>query len=369
MPTESIQLELGNRSYEIVIGTQTLAEMGQHAATWWNRQFGSGRRAALVVTDENVARYHAGAVTQALVSSDWHVATTAVPPGEASKSAARLSALYDQLVHMSADRRTVVISVGGGVVGDLAGFAAATYSRGIPLVQVPTTLLAQVDSSVGGKTGINHPRGKNLIGAFHQPLGVWIDTHTLTTLPDRDFRAGLAEVIKYGVIMDAAFFEWLEENMATIVARDPAALRYVVKRCCELKAAVVAEDERETTGLRAILNYGHTFAHAYEATTAYSALLHGEAVAVGMHCAAQLAGLLGMVDSAFPDRQAKLISDAGLSVRLPESISVDNNDLWRCMHSDKKAVDGQVRFVLPTRPGHVEIVDTATEAQVRSVLQ
>jgi 3-dehydroquinate synthase len=196
--------------------------------------------------------------------------------------------LYDQLVDMAADRRTIVVAIGGGVTGDLAGFVAATYARGLRFVQVPTTLLSMVDSSVGGKTGINHPRGKNLIGAFHQPIGVLIDLTTLTTLPDREYRSGLAEVVKYGVILDHEFFDYLEKNVEGLNARTPEVLRHVVARSCELKADVVRQDEYETTGLRAVLNYGHTFGHAFEALSGYGGLLHGEAVSIGMICASRL---------------------------------------------------------------------------------
>ncbi len=224
------------------------------------------------------------------------------------------SSLYDQLAHMDADRATLVVAVGGGVVGDLAGFVAATYARGLPLLMVPTTLLAMVDSSVGGKVGINHPQGKNLIGAFHQPVGVWIDIAALATLPDRAFRSGLAEIVKYGVSLDAALFSYLEEHADAIIRREPATIRHIVVRSCELKAAIVEQDEREESGLRAILNYGHTFAHAFESASGYSGWLHGEAVAAGMACAARLAENRGLIPPELTQRQRDLLIRFGLPI-------------------------------------------------------
>jgi 3-dehydroquinate synthase len=252
-------------------------------------------------------------------------------------------------------------------VGDTAGFAAATYARGIPFVQVPTTLLAQVDSSVGGKVGVNHSRGKNLIGAFHQPLGVFIDTLTLTTLPERDYRSGLAEVIKYGVSLDGEFFAYLEANVDGLNGRAPDVLRHVIARSCQLKAGVVEQDELEITGLRALLNYGHTFAHAYEALWGYGTLLHGEAVAIGMVHASRLAERLGRIDAAVTQRQARLLH----AVRLPTDIPTgpfDVDDVLDRMRLDKKSIDGKLRFVLPTSIGHVELVDSVSEPAVRSLL-
>src|SRR5262249_13448415 len=214
---------------------------------------------------------------------------------------------YDALANLPADRKTPVLAVGGGVVGDLAGFVAATYNRGLPFLQVPTTLVAMVDSAVGGKVGVNHPKGKNLIGAFHQPAGVWIDTAYLDSLPDREYRSGLAEVVKYGVILDAEFFGWLEDNIDAVLVREPATVRYIVERCCQLKAYIVEQDEREETGLRMMLNYGHTFAHAFETVGGYGAWLHGEAVAAGMICASRLAQRYGLVGADVTERQGNLL--------------------------------------------------------------
>jgi 3-dehydroquinate synthase len=258
------------------------------------------------------------------------------------------------------------VAVGGGVVGDLAGFVAATYNRGLPLLMVPTTLLAMVDSSVGGKVGVNLPQGKNLVGAFHQPAGVWIDTSLLDTLPDREYRSGLAEVVKYGVIRDAEFFEWLEKNAPAVLAREPAAVAHVVARSCRLKADVVEQDEREETGLRMVLNYGHTFAHAFESVGGYGTWLHGEAVAAGMVCASRLAERRGLISAEMTERQSALLARFQLpTARKPEW---DVDRLIEAMRRDKKNVGGRMRFVLPTRLGDVAPFDEVPEAQVREVV-
>jgi 3-dehydroquinate synthase len=263
------------------------------------------------------------------------------------------------------DRKTVVIALGGGVVGDLAGFIAATFARGLRFVQIPTTLLAQVDSSVGGKVGINLPGAKNMVGAFWQPRGVLVDVAVLSTLPDREYRAGLAEVVKYGVIQDADFFAYLEANVEPISRRDPGVLTYIVERSCRLKADVVEKDEREETGLRAILNYGHTFCHAFESATNYETLLHGEGVAIGMMCAARLAQRLGRVDAAFVARQGKLLESLGLALAVPD---VPADDLIDLMYHDKKVDRGKLRFVLPTRMGHVELVRDVLSEDIEAAL-
>jgi 3-dehydroquinate synthase len=260
-----------------------------------------------------------------------------------------------------------VIAVGGGVIGDLAGFAAATYNRGLPLVMVPTTLLAMVDSSVGGKTGINHPRGKNLIGAFHQPSAVWIDLAYLNTLPQREYVSGLAEVVKYGVALDAEFFAQLEQSAKELSSRSSEFLLRVVAHSCRLKADVVQRDEFETTGLRAVLNYGHTFGHAFETISGYSGLLHGEAVAIGMMYAARLALRLSLIDAEFVSRQEALLSALGLPVKPPGNCST--RDLIACMRRDKKALGGRMRFILPVRIGEVKLIDDVPEALVREVLE
>jgi 3-dehydroquinate synthase len=261
--------------------------------------------------------------------------------------------LWERMLDEGADRKTTVVAIGGGVIGDLAGFIAATFARGLAFVQVPTTLLAQVDSSVGGKVGINLPGAKNMVGAFWQPRGVLIDVRTLSTLPDREFRAGLAEVVKYGVIQDAEFFEYLERHVEAINQRDTAVLTHIVHRCCRLKADVVEQDECELTGLRAILNYGHTFGHAFEAATGYETMLHGEGVAIGMLCASRLAERMGRVDAAFTKRQYDLLTAFGLPTAVPE---VSHEELIELMYHDKKVERGKLRFVLPSQLGHVEVV-------------
>jgi 3-dehydroquinate synthase len=271
------------------------------------------------------------------------VESIALPDGEAYKTLESAAAVMDRLVGMRAGRDSTVLALGGGVVGDIAGFAAACYMRGIDFVQVPTTLLAQVDSSVGGKTGVNHAKGKNLIGAFHQPRLVLIDTDTLGSLPQRELRAGIAEIIKHGAIADAAFFEWLEKNVAALDARDPAALGFAIRRSCEIKAAVVAADEREH-GARALLNFGHTFGHAIENALGYGEWLHGEAVAAGMVMAARLSG----IDVPEVDRLRRMLETAGLPASPPD---VEPDALRAAMDLDKKATAGRLRFVLLKRIG------------------
>jgi 3-dehydroquinate synthase len=318
-----------------------------------------------IVTDENV-RPHAEAVAAALRVTGFHPDLVVLPAGETQKSLAVASQLYDRLAERKADRQTLVAAVGGGVVGDLAGFVAATYARGVPLLMVPTTLLAMVDSSVGGKVGVNHPRAKNLIGAFHQPVGVWIDTALLATLPDREYRSGLAEVVKYGVILDADFFGYLEANAEAILQRRPEAVRNVVARCCRLKADIVERDEREETGLRAVLNYGHTFGHAFETAAGYGTWLHGEAVAAGMVCASRLAERCGLVQAELTERQRLLLARFGLPTA-PQRWPLET--LLAAMGRDKKARAGRLRFVLPRRLGEVTLVDDVPEVEVRQVLE
>jgi shikimate kinase/3-dehydroquinate synthase len=313
-----------------------------------------GARAALVVDSAIDARYGPEAEASLRAGGlDPH--RIAVPAGEGSKSMEGLSRLYDALLGAGLDRGSPVVALGGGVVGDLAGFAAATLFRGVPLVQVPTTLLAQVDSSVGGKTGINHPAGKNLIGAFHQPSLVFADTSYLASLPARDLRAGLAEVVKYGVIADADLFASLERNAGQLLAGDPEALRGAVRRCCEIKAAVVAADERETSGARAVLNFGHTFGHALERLTGYEEMRHGEAVAVGMVVAARLSALLGLCDATVPDRIAGLLARLGL----PTTHAFSPEAIVDAARTDKKVRSGAIHLLLVEAVGRVRRVPFA----------
>lgn len=370
MNSETVHVDLGSRGYDIVVAERALEHAGDFIVQWMTRRFSSPGSRYLIVTDTHVA-VHAQTVALALRNSlrkDASVTTHVIPAGEASKSLAVISGMYDALVDLQADRKTVVIAVGGGVVGDAAGFAAASFARGIPFVQIPTTLLADVDSSVGGKVGINHPKAKNLIGAFHQPLGVLIDPAVLSTLPARDYFSGMAEVVKYGVILDAEFFVWLERNCNKLQSRDSAALQHAIARSCRLKADVVERDEYETTGLRAVLNYGHTFAHAFEALCGYGELTHGEAVSIGMVCASRLAEKCNRIDSRVTERQINLLRNLNLPVTLETADELNQNDVIDRMRLDKKTVGGQLRFILPAYLGHVELVNNVSEELVREVL-
>ena len=331
----SLNVDLGERSYPITIGPQLLADpalLARHV---------QGRSAA-IVTNTTVAPLYLEQLAAPLRAAGRDVISIVLPDGEEFKNWASLMQIFDALLANKCDRKTTLIALGGGVVGDLTGYAAASYMRGVPFVQVPTTLLAQVDSSVGGKTGLNHPLGKNMIGAFYQPRAVLADTATLATLPLRELSAGLAEVIKHGAIIDAAFFEWIEQNIGKLMARDQAALAYAIQRSCEIKAEVVRQDEREG-GLRAILNFGHTFGHAIEAGLGYGKWLHGEAVGCGMVMAAELSCRLGLVDHATVQRLRALVAAAGLPVRAPDL----GDERWlELMEVDKKNEGGAIKFIL-----------------------
>lgn len=356
----TVHVRLSERSYDIAIGTGNLAQAGEFAGQCCRLTH------AVVITDANVIEPHGRCVAESLAALGVRVNVEIVAAGETSKSVANADRLWNQLLKHKADRKSVVVAVGGGVVGDLAGFIAATYARGLPFLQVPTTLLAHVDSSVGGKVGVNLPTAKNMVGAFWQPLGVLIDTAVLDTLPAREYRAGLGEVVKYGVILDAEFFAYLEQHADDLNARIPEVLRYVIARCCRLKADVVEQDERETTGLRAVLNYGHTFAHAIEAEAGYGQFLHGEAVSIGMLAASRLAERLGRVDATLTARQDRLLQRLGLPTALPD---LDPALLLAAMQTDKKVAHGRLRFVLPTRMGNVELVGDVPEDDVLAVLR
>jgi 3-dehydroquinate synthase len=358
-PIQTVRVSLAERSYDIEIGSGNLAHVGPLLC-------GLGKVShAVVITDRNVQEPHAMRVAESLTGQSVRVDVVAVEPGEPSKSVDVAAGLWEGLLELGADRRTVVVAVGGGVVGDLAGFIAATYARGIRFFQVPTSLLAQVDSSVGGKVGVNLRQAKNMVGAFLQPLGVVIDTATLETLPPRHYRAGLAEAVKYGVILDAELFDYFEAHVAGLSGRDPEVLAHVIARCCRLKADVVERDEREETGLRAVLNYGHTFAHALEALSGYGKLLHGEALAIGMVCASRLAERLGRIDARITQRQRGLLEALGLTVEMPQ---LDRDQILGAMAHDKKVQHGQWRFVLPSRMGHVELVGRIDPSDLRAVL-
>ena len=333
-PTRTLTVDLGDRAYPIYIGAGLIDE----GALYRPHVHGSQ---VMIVTNETVAPLYLAQVESAL--SGYRLASVVLPDGEQYKTLAVLDRIYTALLQQRFDRRCTLVALGGGVVGDMTGFAAASYQRGVNFIQVPTTLLSQVDSSVGGKTGVNHPLGKNMIGAFHQPQCVVIDTRTLDTLPDRELSAGLAEVIKYGLIDDAEFFDWLERNMPALTARDPEALSYAIERSCADKAAVVAADERES-GQRALLNLGHTFGHAIETGMGYGRWLHGEAVGAGMCMAAAMSAQLGWLSDEKAQRVARLVAAAGLPVRPPAEITPDR--FLELMAVDKKVMDGQMRLVL-----------------------
>lgn len=350
---------LAERSYSIVIGSRLLPQ----TAEWLQSCVQTNH--VVLISDSHVAPIYAKDVSAPLEQAKLRVTALTMDVGERSKSLASADWLWQKMLEEGATRTSVVVALGGGVVGDVAGFVAATYARGLKLLQIPTTLLAQVDSSVGGKVGINLPKAKNMVGAFWQPSGVLIDTDTLATLPDREFRAGLAEVVKYGAALDAAFFAWLEEHAALVIERQPETLAYMIGRCCELKAGIVAEDERETTGRRAVLNYGHTFAHAFESLTSYDHFLHGEAVAMGMVCAARLAERLGRIDATTTERQRRLLERFGLPTAPP---NIPAEKVLAAMQHDKKATGRGLRFVLLDRLGQAELVEDVSQADIRAVL-
>jgi len=346
MPTETssqLTVELGDRSYPILIGRGLLGS--KHLTPWAGRQ-------VMIVTNETVAPLY---LEKAKASfPGCQVGTVILPDGEKYKNWQSLNLVFDALLEKRHSRKTTIVALGGGVVGDMAGFAAASYQRGVPFIQIPTTLLAQVDSSVGGKTGINHPLGKNMIGAFHQPEVVLIDTDTLSTLPEREIPAGLAEIIKYGLIREPAFLAWLDDSIESLTALEPAALAEAIYRSCACKAEVVANDEREG-GLRAILNLGHTFGHAIETHTGYGHWLHGEAVGTGMLMAADLSCRLGWLSKADQQRVEQLIDRAGLPTEPPQGMSPER--FRELMAVDKKNVDGALRLVLLESLGKAVVTD------------
>jgi len=337
----TLEVALAERTYPIHIGAGVTARAGELLA-------GVVRRRAVIVTNATVASHHLAPLRGGLAARDVATDVILVPDGEQHKAWPTLQDIVTRLIELRAERGTALIALGGGVVGDLTGFAAAIYQRGMPFVQVPTTLLAQVDSSVGGKTGINHPLGKNMIGAFWQPRAVLIDTDCLATLPDRELRTGIAEVIKHGAIRDAEFFAWLENNMPSLLAKETDALTHAIHRSCAIKAAIVAADERET-GERALLNFGHTFGHAIEAAQGYGTWLHGEAVAAGMVCASRLSERV----CALPAAQSQRVTDLVAAAKLPTAPPKIAADRWLdLMGRDKKVADGSIRFVLLESLGH-----------------
>jgi 3-dehydroquinate synthase len=346
---ETVTVNLGSRSYPILIGTDLLANAG-----CFLRKQGMRAGSAAIVTDSVVGPLYKKKLADSLAQAEFSPIVIEIPAGEEHKNLTWLSFVYDQLVAGGIERRSPLIALGGGVVGDLTGFAAATFQRGVPFVQIPTTLLAQVDASVGGKTAIDHPAGKNLIGAFYQPRLVVIDVNTLKTLPEREFRAGLAEVIKYGVILSPDLFALLEQRLESLLHLDPTLLSEVIKRCCQLKARVVEEDETEGE-YRAILNFGHTLGHALENATGYTQYLHGEAVAIGMAFAARLSQQRGLCNEALHKRLCRLLKNAGLPVTIPAEVKSDA--LIAGMTTDKKIAAGKVKFVCVEELGKTRFDD------------
>ena len=345
---ETVRVELGARSYDVVVGLDLLDTLGTRLAT-----LGFAGRCGLV-TSERVGALYRARVERALALAGFTPVVVQIPDGEEHKTLATLGRIFDALLQAGIERRTALVALGGGVVGDVTGFAAASLLRGLPIVQVPTTLLAQVDAAIGGKTAVDHPVGKNLIGAFHQPCLVLADVGVLGTLPRRELLAGLAEVVKYGVIGDAALFAGLERDPDAVLTGDPERLVAVVAACARQKAAVVAADEREERGERAVLNFGHTVGHALEAVTSYGRYLHGEAVAIGMVAAARVSAGLGLCDATTVGRIGGLLARLGLPVAVPADVPVAA--LAAAMRADKKSADGRIRFVAVEQVGRVRLV-------------
>jgi len=356
---DEVRVELGKRTYPIYIGHNLVSRAGEIL----KKNGASGR--IMIITSHAVATHYLDDMTNGLKHGGFHVACSEVPDGEQHKTLEWASKLYDSLIDNRIERTSTILALGGGVVGDLAGFVAATYKRGVPLVQMPTTLLAQVDASVGGKVGVDHPRGKNMIGSFYQPRCVIISLDVLSTLPEREMIAGLAEVIKYGVIRDRDLFSYLEGNIDSIVGGDPGALQFIVKRSCHIKASVVTLDERETE-LRTILNFGHTFGHAIEVATDYEQYRHGEAVAIGMVCAGDVAVRLRMTEESTLERIITLLDRTGLPT-CTEGVSPER--VMRVLRHDKKVHAGKIRFVLPREIGEVVITDTVSEELIREIVE
>ncbi|HUI67662.1 MAG TPA: 3-dehydroquinate synthase [Nitrospirota bacterium] len=355
-----VKVSLGDRSYDIEIGT-SLDRIGERL-----QGLGFGLKIA-IITNPTIKKLYGQRVADSLTTAGFQVLSIEIPDGEQYKTLDWANAIYSALLINSFDRKSALVSLGGGVIGDLAGFAAATFMRGVPFVQVPTTLLAMVDSSVGGKTGVNHAMGKNMIGAFYQPRKVLMDLDVLKSLPQAEFLAGMAEVIKYGVIWDASFFESLDRKREKILALDPDALSHIIHRSCEIKAEVVSKDEREG-GLRAILNFGHTVGHAIETAENYT-MRHGEAVAIGMVYASKLAHKTGLCDASVPERVVKLIKSYGLPTNLAAlSRKPSVTELMDTMQIDKKAEGGKVKFVLPKKIGEVVVTGEWEEQQLQELI-
>lgn len=354
---QTVKVNLAERSYTVYIGSGMLGH--EHPA------FDICRGGTvLVVSNETVAPLYLDTLGRSLASADMH--SLILPDGESYKTEAYWSRIIDKLVEIRATRDATLLTLGGGVVGDMGGFAAASYMRGINFIQIPTSLLAQVDASVGGKTGFNHPRGKNLVGAFHQPGAVLVDIDTLKTLPEREFSAGLAEVVKIAAVRDAGFLDWLENNSTAVMAREPTALVSMIERSIANKADVVAEDEREA-GVRALLNFGHSFAHALETMTGYSTYLHGEAVAIGMMVAGRLSELRGLCEKGFSTRLGNLLQSFGLALDVPGNLQTE--DILETMKLDKKVIAGSTRLILVKSAGQGIIDDTSDKNQIAAAIK
>jgi 3-dehydroquinate synthase len=356
---EKIRVELGERSYDICIGSDILDDIGDTL-----KSFGLSPKICLV-SNPTVFPLYGERVSDSVKKAGFDLLTVIIPDGEGYKNLLWVQHIYNELLKYKLDRSSALIALGGGVIGDITGFAASTYMRGISYIQVPTTMLAQVDSSVGGKTGVNHKLGKNMIGTFWQPRFVWIDVETLGTLPERELIAGLAEVIKYGVIWDKELFDFLKANKDKILNLDRNAVMHIIKRSCEIKAEVVSKDEREA-GLRSILNYGHTIGHAIETVTGYKRFLHGEAVATGMCIEARLSQNIGLTDNNQVLRIKSVVDSYGLPSAMPADIDI--NSILSSMQVDKKTVAGELKFILPERIGSVRIHKGVTEKVIREVL-
>jgi len=357
---EKIRVELAERSYDISIGSNILEGIGDNV-----KLFGLSPKIA-IVSNPTVFSLYGEHLSASVKKAGFDLLTVTIPDGEEYKDLLWVEHIYDELLKHKLDRSSALIALGGGVIGDITGFAASTYMRGISCIQVPTTLLAQVDSSVGGKTGVNHKLGKNMIGTFWQPRLVWIDIATLKTLLRKELLAGLAEVIKYGIIYDEKLFEFLEFNRKKILNLDSNALTFIIKRSCEIKANVVSKDERES-GLRSILNYGHTIGHAIETVTGYTRFLHGEAVAIGMCLEARLSRMLNLIDKGQVSKIKAVVDSYGLPSEMPADI--DMNSILSSMQLDKKAVAGKLKFILPEKIGRVKIQKGITERSLRELFE
>lgn len=359
---EKISVDLGYHSYEIVIGKDILGDLGERLHLIRAGRGFSNR--GLLISNKTVFDLYGDKVVNSLIEKGMQIDVALIPDGEEYKSLATAANLYDKAIECQLDRKSFIVALGGGVIGDISGFIASTYMRGIPFIQIPTTLLAQVDSSVGGKVAVNHPKGKNIIGAFYQPQLVWADIQVLQSLPEREFAAGLAEVVKYGVIWESEFFAYLEEHSKEVLARDTRVLVEIIRRSCKIKAQIVEQDEKEG-GIRAILNLGHTFGHAYESLTGYKQYLHGEAVAIGMVLAFKVAQELNWLDQACTDRLMALLKRFNLPT-FNEDFS--GKELLQTMELDKKAEGGQIKYVLPKTIGRVVVTKDIPRELIEKVL-